>query len=94
VAVNPNIIPYGSHLWIVSNDGRYVYGYAIAVDTGGFVRHANAPIVDVYVPNSAFARQWGRRGVTVYVLDIPRARLPWNQQWNAGEVYSHRIARR
>ena len=94
VAVDPRIIPYGSHLWIVSNDGRYVYGYAIAVDTGGFVRHANAPIVDVYVPNSAFARQWGRRGVTVYVLDIPRARLPWNQTWNAGEVYSHRIARR
>ena len=94
VAVDPRIIPYGSHLWIVSNDGRYVYGYAIAVDTGGFVRHANAPIVDVYVPNSAFARQWGRRAVTVYVLDIPRARLPWNQTWNAGEVYSHRIARR
>ena len=28
VAVNPNIIPYGSKLYIVSTDGSFVYGYA------------------------------------------------------------------
>ena len=34
VAVNPNIIPYGSKLYITSTDGSVVYGYATAVDTG------------------------------------------------------------
>lgn len=34
VAVNPNIIPYGSLLYIESTDGSFVYGYAIATDTG------------------------------------------------------------
>ena len=33
VAVDPNIIPYGSELYIVADDGE-VYGYAIAADTG------------------------------------------------------------
>ena len=30
VAVNPNLIPYGSKLYITSADGSFVYGYAIA----------------------------------------------------------------
>lgn len=34
VAVNPNVIPYGSELYIVAQDGSKVYGYAIAADTG------------------------------------------------------------
>ncbi len=34
VAVNPNIIPYGSLLYITSTDGKFVYGYAVATDTG------------------------------------------------------------
>lgn len=35
VAVNPNLIPYGTKLYITSTDGKFVYGYAIATDTGG-----------------------------------------------------------
>lgn len=34
VAVNPDVIPYGTRLYICSADGSYVYGYAIAEDTG------------------------------------------------------------
>jgi 3D (Asp-Asp-Asp) domain-containing protein len=34
VAVNPNIIPYGSKMYITSTDGRFVYGWAVATDTG------------------------------------------------------------
>ena len=34
VAVNPNLIPYGSKLYITSAEGSFVYGYAIASDTG------------------------------------------------------------
>lgn len=34
IAVNPNIIPYGTLVYIESTDGNFVYGYAIATDTG------------------------------------------------------------
>lgn len=71
IAVNPKQIPYGSQLWIVSNDGRYVYGYAIAADTGGFVKKKSCT-VDLFMENEAQCYQWGHRGVTIYVLDLPR----------------------
>ncbi|MDR2687083.1 MAG: ubiquitin-like domain-containing protein [Oscillospiraceae bacterium] len=76
VAVDPNQFPYGTKLWIVSNDGKYVYGYAVAADTGGFVA-TNGCMVDLYMPNNEMCRQWGARGVTVYVLDEPRMRTPY-----------------
>ncbi len=34
IAVNPNVIPYGTKMYITSADGSFVYGYAIATDTG------------------------------------------------------------
>ncbi len=34
VAVNPNEIPYGTLMYIASADGSFVYGWAIATDTG------------------------------------------------------------
>jgi len=74
IAVDPNQFPYGTKLWVVSNDGKYVYGYCIAADTGGFVA-MNACMVDLYMPNEAMCRQWGARGVTVYVLDEPRMQI-------------------
>lgn len=69
IAVNPNVIPYGSKLWIVSNDGKYVYGYAIAGDTGGFAYNGSGVISDLYFPSEAACIQFGRRNVTIYVLD-------------------------
>lgn len=69
VAVNPNIIPYGSKMYIVASDGSgYVYGYASAEDTGGFIYWDNAPIVDMYVNSYSDACYWGNRPVTVYVF--------------------------
>ena len=76
VAVDPKQFPYGTKLWIVSNDGKYVYGYAIAADTGEFVK-TNGCMVDLYMPNYEMSRQWGARGVTVYVLDEPRMKTPY-----------------
>jgi len=76
VAVNPKQFPYGTKLWIVSNDGKYIYGYAIAADTGGFVK-TNSCMVDLYMPTTAMCRQWGAREVTVYVLDEPRMKTPY-----------------
>lgn len=66
VAVNPNVIPYGSKLYIVSNDGK-VYGYATAIDTGGALMSGRI-LVDVYYPTYNQCMNWGVRNVTVYVI--------------------------
>lgn len=66
VAVNPKQIPYGTEMWIVSNDG-IVYGYAVAEDTGGFAKKGYYT-VDLYMNSNKQCRQWGDRGVTIYVL--------------------------
>lgn len=67
VAVNPEIIPYGSILYIVSDDG-IVYGYAVAGDTGGFIYNGTGTIVDLYYPELEDCINYGRRGIHVYVL--------------------------
>ena len=69
IAVNPNIIPYGSKLWVVSNDGKFVYGYAIAGDTGGFAYNGSGIIGDLYFSTRDECVQFGRRDITIYVLD-------------------------
>lgn len=68
IAVNPNIIPYGTRMYIVSSDGRYVYGYAIAADTGGFVKKSPTN-VDLFMPTKAACSAFGRRNVEIYILD-------------------------
>lgn len=68
IAVNPKIIPYGTKMYIVSADGKYTYGYAIASDTGGFARK-NPYAVDLYMSTVSACRQFGRRNVKIYVLE-------------------------
>ena len=68
VAVDPSIIPYGSILYIVSDDG-IVYGYAVAGDTGGFIYNGTGTIVDLYFDTMSDCCSYGRRSVHVYVLD-------------------------
>ncbi len=68
VAVDPREIPYGSKLYIVSSDNRYVYGYAIAGDTGGFI-HNSTTVVDLYIRGYEACKQFGRRNVEIYVLE-------------------------
>lgn len=67
VAVNPNIIPYGSKLYIESTDGSFVYGYATAVDTGGALMDGSA-IVDCFYDTYGECVNFGRRDVNVYVI--------------------------
>lgn len=66
IAVDPKQIPYGTELWIVSTSG-IVYGYAIAADTGGFVKKGKFT-VDLFMNTNAECRQWGSRDVIIYVL--------------------------
>lgn len=66
VAVDPDIIPYGTELYIVAEDGE-VYGYAIAADTGYSVRKGDI-IVDLFMNEYDDCIQWGNKPVYVYVL--------------------------
>lgn len=68
IAVDPKQFPYGTKLYIVSSDGRYVYGYCIAADTGGFVK-TNGCTVDLRMNSNSECYAWGHRAVTIYVLD-------------------------
>lgn len=67
VAVNPDLIPYGSKLYVESTDGSFVYGYCTAVDTGGALEDGSA-IVDVFYDTYDECVNWGRRDVNVYVI--------------------------
>ncbi len=67
VAVNPNIIPYGSKLYITSTDGRYVYGYAVAADTGTAMMDGRV-LVDCFFATYAESCHFGAKTVNVYVL--------------------------
>lgn len=68
VAVDPDVIPYGSILYIVTDDG-FVYGYAVAGDTGGFVYNGTNTVVDLYFNTYDECCNFGRRNVQVYVLN-------------------------
>ncbi|MGN0182078.1 MAG: G5 domain-containing protein [Candidatus Ornithomonoglobus sp.] len=65
VAVDPSVIPLGSKLYIVSADGKYVYGEASAEDTGGAIKGNR---IDLCYPSYSDCTNFGRRDVIVYVL--------------------------
>ena len=67
IAVDPKEIPYGTEMYIVSADGRYVYGYCIAADTGSYIYDVDWT-VDLYMNSEAQCRTWGRRDIIIYVL--------------------------
>jgi cystine transport system substrate-binding protein len=56
VAVDPSIIPLGTHMTIPG------YGEAVAADTGGAVVGST---IDLWFPSVAQANSWGRRTVTI-----------------------------
>ncbi|WP_207940334.1 hypothetical protein DOK78_002183 [Enterococcus sp. DIV2402] len=60
VAVDPNVIPLGTRLYVEG------YGEAIASDTGGAIQ---GNIVDVHFSTYAECIAWGRRTVQVTILD-------------------------
>ncbi len=65
VAVDPSVIPYGTRMFIVSNDGAYVYGLSTAEDCGGAIQDKR---LDLYMPTLEEAFKFGIRNCTVYFL--------------------------
>lgn len=68
VAVDPTEIPYGTKMYIVSADGKYVYGYAIAADTGGFIYNSDTGM-DLFFNSESECVTFGRRDIVVYFVD-------------------------
>ncbi|MDA2213026.1 3D domain-containing protein [Bacillus cereus] len=60
IAVDPSVIPLGSTVYVEG------YGTAIAGDTGSAIK---GHIIDLLMPNSAQANDWGRRTVKVKILN-------------------------
>lgn len=58
VAVDPRLIPLGTRLFVPG------YGRSIAADVGTAIK---GKIIDVWMPNNAAARRWGRKTVTITV---------------------------
>ena len=67
IAVDPSIIPYGTQMYIRTTDGSWIYGYAVAADTGGFTAWGNT-IADLYMYSYSDAVNFGRRNVEIYIL--------------------------
>lgn len=65
VAVDPRYIPYGTRMFIMANDGSYVYGLAVAEDCGGDIKGDR---MDLYMPTAEQCREFGRRRCTIYFL--------------------------
>ena len=64
VAVDRRVMPLGTKVYVVSNDGSYVYGFAVAEDTG-----VRGNIIDLYMDTYNECIQFGVRDCTVYILD-------------------------
>lgn len=60
VAVDPEVIPLGSRLYVEG------YGEAVAEDTGGAIK---GEIIDLYMESEDECWQWGRRMVEVRVIE-------------------------
>ncbi len=68
IAVNPKVIPYGTKMFIKTVDGKYIYGYAVAADTGGFIR--NHPTgIDLFFNSESECRSFGVRYAEIYILE-------------------------
>lgn len=60
IAVDPNVIPLGTHVYVPG------YGYAVAADTGGAI---NGHKIDIHFPSTQDANNWGRRTIDITVLN-------------------------
>ena len=60
IAVDPKVIPLGTKVWVEG------YGEAIAADKGGSIKGNK---IDVFMSSNKKATNWGRRTVTVKILE-------------------------
>ena len=66
VAVDPNVIPLGTKLYVESLDGTPDYGFCTAEDTGSAIKGYR---IDLFFNTAEEVKNFGRRKVKVYILD-------------------------
>ena len=66
IAVDPEVIPLGTRMYIVSEDGQVVYGIATAEDTGSLILGHR---IDLYYDTYEECMRFGARNCIVYILD-------------------------
>jgi len=66
IAVDPRVIPLGTRLYIEAADGSWVYGEAIAGDTGGAIKGNK---IDLFFNSRSECMSFGRRTAKVYILE-------------------------
>ncbi len=60
IAVDPNVIPLGSRVYVEG------YGEAVAADTGGAIKGNR---IDLFIPSQSQAVDYGKRTVKVDILN-------------------------
>ena len=65
IAVDPKVIPYGTRMFIKTQDGSYIYGVATAEDCGGAIKGKR---LDLFYETDAECRRFGIRYCDVYFL--------------------------
>lgn len=65
IAVDPTVIPYWTKMYIVTQDGEYIYGVAVAEDCGTAIK---GKWVDLFFETYKEACDFGRRQVDIYFL--------------------------
>lgn len=66
IAVDPNVIPLRSRVYVTCNSWPRINGVYVAEDTGGLIK---GNIIDIYMSSREQAIQWGRRTVEVKILE-------------------------
>lgn len=66
IAVDPSFISFGTRMFIITNDGEYIYGIAAAEDAGDSNILGNR--IDIWLPTREECIQFGYRECTVYFL--------------------------
>ena len=65
VAVDPAVVPYGTRMFIMDEDGGFIYGLGTAEDCGTGI---DGKRLDLFMHTLSEAFSYGRRSVTVYFL--------------------------
>lgn len=66
IAVDPNVIPLGSKVYVEGVNGVKTYGYAVAADTGSAIKNNK---IDLYMDSHEETIKWGIRNMKVYVIE-------------------------
>lgn len=65
IAVDTNVVPLGTNVYVEGLNGARNYGYAVAADTGSAIKNNK---IDLYMDTHGQALAWGVKYVNLYIL--------------------------